>query len=142
MGDSINLTINQFCDALGCGRSKVYELIGEGEVEAIKLGKRTLIPRTELERLQARLPRIQPRTHGPPASQISDISCALPPKQLDDSSTSEVGRNEKVPAGSSRRASRDNKLRPVARAQPTPQSPVATVSSRMVRQRNSIFQAK
>jgi excisionase family DNA binding protein len=47
MVEQVNLTVNQFCAAVPCGRTKAYELIGEGEVEAIKLGKRTLIPRTE-----------------------------------------------------------------------------------------------
>lgn len=59
MSDPINLTVNQFCTALPCGRTKAYELLGAGEVEAIKLGNRTLIPRTEVERLQARLPRFR-----------------------------------------------------------------------------------
>jgi excisionase family DNA binding protein len=62
MVTSHNLTINQFCAAVPCGRTKTYELIADGEIEAIKLGKKTLIPRAELERLQARLPRMRPRT--------------------------------------------------------------------------------
>jgi excisionase family DNA binding protein len=62
--NSLNLTINQFCAAVPCGRTKAYELIADGEVEAIKLGKKTLIPRAELERLQAQLPRMRSRTSG------------------------------------------------------------------------------
>jgi excisionase family DNA binding protein len=59
VSDAINLTVNQFCAALPCGRTKAYELLGTGEVEAIKLGNRTLIPKTEVPRLQARLPRFR-----------------------------------------------------------------------------------
>ena len=66
MVDQVNLTINQFCAAVPCGRTKTYELIADGEIEAIKLGKKTLIPRAELERLQARLPRIRPRARVRP----------------------------------------------------------------------------
>jgi excisionase family DNA binding protein len=113
--EQVNLTINQFCEAVPCGRTKAYELSGAGEVEAIKLGKRTLIPRTELERLQARLPRIQPRTRGPPANQISDISCALPLKQFGASSTSEAGSNEEVPDTRPRCSSGRNQSLPLAK---------------------------
>lgn len=35
--------INDFCAAFGVGRTKVYELINIGDLEAIKLGGRTLI---------------------------------------------------------------------------------------------------
>jgi excisionase family DNA binding protein len=65
MAGPINLTVPQFCLELNCGKTKAYELIATGEVEAIKLGKKTLIPRTEVERLQARLPRIRSRSPVP-----------------------------------------------------------------------------
>jgi len=38
----------------GIGRSKLYELIQEGEVEIVKIGSATLIPIASLERLLAR----------------------------------------------------------------------------------------
>jgi excisionase family DNA binding protein len=63
--DPVNLTVNQFCNAVPCGRTKTYSLIAHGEIRAIKLGKKTLIPRIELERLQARLPRIHSRSPCP-----------------------------------------------------------------------------
>jgi excisionase family DNA binding protein len=63
--DAINLTINEFCAAFKIGRTKAYELIAAGEVEAIKLGNKTLIPYAELEKLQARLPRMRPSTEAP-----------------------------------------------------------------------------
>lgn len=38
----------------GIGRSKLYELIQEGEVEIVKIGSATLIPISSLERLLER----------------------------------------------------------------------------------------
>jgi excisionase family DNA binding protein len=88
MDNQVNLSVNQFCAAVPCGRTKAYELIGSGEIRAIKLGRKTLIPKTELERLQAKLPSIQPRTRGPPAKQSSDV---VRGQQLEASSTTERG---------------------------------------------------
>jgi excisionase family DNA binding protein len=80
--DPLNFTVNQFCIAVPCGRTKTYSLIADGEIRAIKLGKKTLIPRTELERLQARLPRIHSRSPCPresvePASDLSSRGSAF-----------------------------------------------------------------
>jgi excisionase family DNA binding protein len=36
--------------ALGISRSKLYELIAEGELKIVKLGSRTLVPHSELVR--------------------------------------------------------------------------------------------
>ncbi|WP_396617313.1 helix-turn-helix domain-containing protein [Lysobacter soli] len=44
-------TINGACQSLSIGRSTLYELIGSGELRAIKVRNRTLIPTAELERL-------------------------------------------------------------------------------------------
>ncbi|WP_072389068.1 helix-turn-helix domain-containing protein [Hyphomicrobium sp. CS1BSMeth3] len=43
--------INDACYALGIKRSLAYELIKRGELKAIKIAGRTLIPRSEIERL-------------------------------------------------------------------------------------------
>ena len=40
---------------LSFGRSKLYELIAAGEIEVVKVGRRTLVPRESLERFVARL---------------------------------------------------------------------------------------
>jgi excisionase family DNA binding protein len=77
----VNLTINEFCAAFNCGRTKAYELIGTGEVEAIKLGKKTLIPYAELERLQARLPRMRPNPGTAPQHRYPKASFELPDVQ-------------------------------------------------------------
>ena len=56
MQDNIPLlhTINPACKRVGLGRTKFYELINAGEIKAIKVGQRTLIPESELQRWLAR----------------------------------------------------------------------------------------
>jgi hypothetical protein len=44
-------SINDACAAIGIGRTSLYELISTGAVKPVKIAGRTLIPRTELERL-------------------------------------------------------------------------------------------
>lgn len=44
-------TIAEACHAVGIGRSKLYELIGQGRVETRKIGSRTLIPAESLHAL-------------------------------------------------------------------------------------------
>ena len=44
------------CEALRIGRTKLYELIGKGDLRAVALGGKTLIPRVELETFIASLP--------------------------------------------------------------------------------------
>jgi excisionase family DNA binding protein len=44
------LTIPEFCAQVNVGRTNAYRLINEGQVKAVKLGKKTLIPRTEMLR--------------------------------------------------------------------------------------------
>lgn len=44
------LNITEFCELTNCGRTKVYEMIGKGEVRAVKVGSKTLIPRAEVQR--------------------------------------------------------------------------------------------
>ena len=46
-------TINDSCRRLGIGRTLLYDLLKQGKLRAIKLGARTLIPETELQRLIA-----------------------------------------------------------------------------------------
>jgi len=42
------LTIPQFCAHVNIGRTNAYRLINEGQIKAVKLGKKTLIPRVEM----------------------------------------------------------------------------------------------
>ncbi len=46
-------TINDSCRRLGIGRTLMYDLIKQGKLRSIKLGTRTLIPESELQRLIA-----------------------------------------------------------------------------------------
>lgn len=41
--EKLAYTINEFCKASGNGRSAVYEAIRDGELRAVKRGRRTLI---------------------------------------------------------------------------------------------------
>jgi excisionase family DNA binding protein len=47
----ITVRIREACRLTGIGRSKLYELIGAGELEVVKVGSLTLIPVANLERL-------------------------------------------------------------------------------------------
>lgn len=46
-------TIAEACHAVGIGRSKIYELIGQGRLETRKIGSRTIIPADSLRKLVA-----------------------------------------------------------------------------------------
>lgn len=41
------------CRRIGVGRTKLYQLLEAGEIRAIKIGTKTLIPDSELQRLVA-----------------------------------------------------------------------------------------
>jgi excisionase family DNA binding protein len=45
------LTPDEARQVLRIGRNRIYELIAEGQVRAVRLGKRLIVPRTELERI-------------------------------------------------------------------------------------------
>ena len=53
MNDKLPLanTITDSCSRLGIGRTLMYDLLKQGKLQSIKLGTRTLIPETELQRL-------------------------------------------------------------------------------------------
>jgi excisionase family DNA binding protein len=44
-------SINEACRVSSLGRTRLYQLIGEGQLEARKVGKRTLIPAASLRTL-------------------------------------------------------------------------------------------
>jgi len=41
-------SINEAAEAIGLSRAKLYELIGAGEIGVCKVGRRTIVPETEL----------------------------------------------------------------------------------------------
>lgn len=51
------LTIEETCTALSLGRTTVHFLIKSGDIRAVRIGRRVLVPRDELERYVAALPR-------------------------------------------------------------------------------------
>lgn len=51
-------TTHEACTALRIGRTKLYELLGSGDLKAVALGGKTLIPRDALEAFMASLPAI------------------------------------------------------------------------------------
>lgn len=54
-------TPKEACEALRIGRTKLYELLANGELKAVALGGKTLIPRDALENFMASLPVISLR---------------------------------------------------------------------------------
>ncbi len=57
---AIALSIPTFCRIYGIGRSKTYELIGTGTLEAKKFGAKTLIDRASAEAWYRSLPGFSP----------------------------------------------------------------------------------
>lgn len=51
------LEISQFRDTYRIGRTKIYELIAQKQLEMVKLGRKSLISVASAERLFANLPR-------------------------------------------------------------------------------------
>jgi excisionase family DNA binding protein len=45
------VNIEQARAAIGLGRTKFYELIKDGQIRIVRIGNRTLVPVSELERL-------------------------------------------------------------------------------------------
>ncbi len=52
-------TPREACEALRIGRTKLYELFASGDLKAVALGGKTLIPRDALEAFMATLPVIR-----------------------------------------------------------------------------------
>ncbi len=53
------LSVEQAARALGIGRSKAYELIAAGDLEAVHIGRATRVPVAALQDLLDRLPRVR-----------------------------------------------------------------------------------
>jgi excisionase family DNA binding protein len=49
--EPICVTVNEAARMIGVGRTKLYELIASGEIEAVKLGKSTRITTSSLHKL-------------------------------------------------------------------------------------------
>ena len=57
IGHKLGFTIKGACDALGCHRTKIYQLIGDGRLDAKKLDGLTIITAESLARLIESLPK-------------------------------------------------------------------------------------
>jgi hypothetical protein len=53
------LSIRAFCDAYSVGRTRTYDLIAQGKIEAVKDGLKTFIPVESAEAWAASLPRFK-----------------------------------------------------------------------------------
>lgn len=58
------LRIADFMIYSGLGRSKVYDLIQKGQIQTVKVGRSTLIPRASIEQWEAGLLGATPRRRG------------------------------------------------------------------------------
>jgi len=47
--------IDPACNRAGIGRTMMYKLIKDGEIKTIKVGRRTLVPESELQRWLTRM---------------------------------------------------------------------------------------
>lgn len=53
MEDKLTLSVEETAKLLGIGRNLCYERVKTGEIPAIKIGRRLLVPRSALEKLLA-----------------------------------------------------------------------------------------
>ena len=65
--EPIAMRVPEACRYLGIGRSTLYVLIGEGEIEFIKLGSSTLVLTESLRSLVERRRKPDERAEGAPA---------------------------------------------------------------------------
>jgi excisionase family DNA binding protein len=49
MSETLLLTVREAAQVLGIGRDSTYQLVREGRLRAVHVGRRALVPRTELE---------------------------------------------------------------------------------------------
>ena len=59
--------VPEACERTGIGRSMMYQLMANGAIESVKVGKRRLIPEDALEEFVARL-RAEQSAPGRPAA--------------------------------------------------------------------------
>jgi len=59
----LSFSINEVCAATGIGRTKLYQTINSGELKARKLGKRTLILKSDMEQWLSNLEDYKSSSH-------------------------------------------------------------------------------
>lgn len=53
--EKLTLSVNEFCESVGIGRTKAYEILNSGELEVVRLGRRTLVTKCSVDALLKRL---------------------------------------------------------------------------------------
>lgn len=46
-----NVSLKKFAELMGCGITKAREMVASGEVDTVPVGKRRMVPMTEVDRL-------------------------------------------------------------------------------------------
>lgn len=49
--DKLTLSVEECAKLLGIGRNSAYEAVARGEIPVIRVGKRLLVPKAQLEKL-------------------------------------------------------------------------------------------
>ena len=60
------LSINEACAVIGIGRTSLYREIGNGNLPALKIGKRTIILQTAIDDFIAKLENYKPKNPATP----------------------------------------------------------------------------
>ncbi|MAQ70726.1 MAG: hypothetical protein CL565_00885 [Alphaproteobacteria bacterium] len=55
MKNKLSLTLDEACTAISCGKTKIYEFLDTGKLPAKKLGRRTIILKSDLEKFLSTL---------------------------------------------------------------------------------------
>lgn len=63
MPTKLTYTVTEVAELLGISRSSAYECVRRGEIPALTLGRRVVIPRRALERLLATEPGLTESVH-------------------------------------------------------------------------------
>jgi excisionase family DNA binding protein len=71
--DQLLYTIAQCCRLAAIGRTKFYELAASGEIPIRKVGKRTLVAATDLQRWVEGLPAIEARSPDRPKPRACEV---------------------------------------------------------------------
>jgi hypothetical protein len=96
----ITAPVAEFCILSGLGHTKVYELIGSGELESIKIGKRRLIVLASYRRLinRQRDPSAERSAVSPPTSRRRPRGAISTPIPTNRSGPSDRARRLLTPA--------------------------------------------
>lgn len=68
----IGFSIKETKEQLSIGHTRLYELLGSGELTAVKLGRRTIVTAESLNRFIAQLPRADIKTTRRPAAKATE----------------------------------------------------------------------